>query len=415
MSSIFGNNPSGASLFGGGNTNTTNNNATTGQSLFGNMNQSSAPTGQSLFNNLNSQPANTSSSLFGAPNQQQQQPQQQQPSSLFSSLNQPQQQQMQQQQQPSLFASQQPQYQPSSSQFSTFPPNLTLPQQQDLARSRLSTLGLQPTSRHSPKPIPDQAATLLRKWDPQSQDTLLQTYLYNAVSAAYAPFYYRNPSEDEAGWEKALAAAPEPVQGEGGDGAVKFVPVLVRGFWDLGQRVEYQAHTVKAMQARLHEMNNSLEAVMSAHQQRITTHVEACRRRHVALAERTLRLSVKLQVLRNRGYALDGAEEALRKQLGVLAGRVADPAFGAREEELWARMVALRERARWLGEEGKRVGQTVGGQSEGGAGGVTDAVLETTRKILRDYDAQLRHLDKELAEVGREFAGWREGENVGAK
>jgi len=39
----------------------------------------------------------------------------------------------------------------------------------------------------------------------------------------------------------------------------------------------------------------------------------------------------------------------------VLAGRVADPAFGAREEELWARMVALRERARWLGEEGKRV------------------------------------------------------------
>jgi len=156
-------------------------------------------------------------------------------------------------------------------------------------------------------------------------------------------------------------------------------------------------------------MNNSLEAVMTAHQQRITTHVEACRRRHVALAERTLRLSVKLQVLRNRGYALDGAEEALRKQLGVLAGRVTDPAFGAREEELWARMVALRERARWLGEEGKRVGQTVGGQSEGSAGVVSEAVLETTRKILRDYDAQLRHLGKELAEVGKEFAGWREG------
>ncbi|KAK0255787.1 Nucleoporin nup57 [Friedmanniomyces endolithicus] len=382
MSSMFGSNPSGASLFG--NASTTNNNATTGQSLFGSMNQSSAPTGQSLFGNLNNQPANTGSSLFGAPNQQQQQPQQQQQSSPFSSLNQPQQ---QQQQQPSLFASQHPQYQPSSSQFSSFPPNLTLPQQQDLARSRLSTLGLQPTSRHSPKPIPDQAATLLRKWDPQSQDTLLQTYLYNAVSAAYAPFYYRNPSEDEAGWEKALAAAPEPVQGEGGDGVVKFVPVL----------------------ARLHEMNNSLEAVMTAHQQRITTHVEACRRRHVALAERTLRLSVKSQVLRNRGYALDGAEEALRKQLGVLAGRVTDPAFGAREEELWARMVALRERARWLGEEGKRVGQTVGGQSEGSAGVVSEAVLETTRKILRDYDAQLRHLGKELAEVGKEFAGWREG------
>ena len=40
------------------------------------------------------------------------------------------------------------------------------------------------------------------------------------------------------------------------------MPVGVRGFLALGQRVEFQARTVNEMRARLHEMLNSLNAVM---------------------------------------------------------------------------------------------------------------------------------------------------------
>ncbi|KAK3669378.1 Nucleoporin nup57, partial [Recurvomyces mirabilis] len=318
-------------------------------------------------------------------------------SSLFSNPSQPQQQQQQHTQQ----------FQPQ---------NLTLPQQQDLARSRLAQAGLNPV-RSDEKPIPDRAATLLRKWDPQSQSTLLQSYLYNAVPAVYAPFYNAPTTDDEAKWEEALQTAPK-LDLEAGSESLKNIPVLVRGFWDLGKRVEYQAHTLTAMQTRLHEMHASLSAVMTAHQQRITAQIESAKRAHVALGQRTLALSVKLQVLRGRGFALDQAEEALRKQLLLLEQGVRDPGFGGREEEVWARLCGLRERVRWLVEEGRRLeggaavgvggaGSGSGGGEEGDAGRVVPRhVLEKTGRILADYETQLGHLGRELERVNKEYVEW---------
>ena len=231
----------------------------------------------------------------------------------------------------------------------------------------------------------------------------MQTHLYNAVNAAYAPFYYRNPDEDESEWEEALKKKPKPVE-VGGEN-VSFVPVLVRGFYDLGQRVEYQARIVNDMRARLHEMNHSLDAVMAKHQQNLSVRLENAKRQHAALSQRCLRLAVKTQVLRHRGYPLDPAEEALRKSLQQLQKTVMDPSFAAREEEVWARMVALRERSRWLEEEGKRLGGMVEEQRSGGQG-VSEQVLLKTKKILSDYDGQLRHLKGELEEVRAEFEEW---------
>ncbi|KAI7678546.1 hypothetical protein KC353_g22419, partial [Hortaea werneckii] len=228
---------------------------------------------------------------------------------------------------------------------------LSLAQQQDLARTRLSQVGLNPTERTG---VITQTENLVRKWDPNSQDTLLQTYLYNAVNAAYAPFYHPTQGEKEDDWERALSEAPT-LSGPENDGT-KMVPVLVRGFKALGDRVEYQANFVNNLRARLHEMNNSLSAIIAAHQERISVSLEERRRQHVALRERTLRLAVKVQVLRNRGYALDAQEEGLRKQLLALSHSVNDPSFVGREDDIWGRMVALRDRARWLEEETKRIG-----------------------------------------------------------
>ena len=76
-------------------------------------------------------------------------------------------------------------------------------------------------------------------------------------------------------------------------------------------------------------------------------------------------------------------------------------------------MVALRERARWLEEEGKRLGAQVQESNAGGSGGgVPEHVLEKTKKILADYDGQLRHLARELAEVGKEFQEFEEMKRV---
>lgn len=228
-------------------------------SLFGNTQNTNAQQGSSLFGNTASNNQQQGSSLFGG----QQQPQQQGTTSLFGA--QPAQQQNTINHQPGTTI-------PNSApgQFSTFPTatgpiqsNNTSNQstahnplastaQHDLAASRLAASGIH--AQRNEKKTFDQVQTLVRKWDPQSQDTVLQSYLYNAVSSTYAPFYYRNVDEGEKEWEEALRNKPAPVKGDGED--VSFVPVLVRGFRALGERVEFQARTVNEMRARLHEMNN---------------------------------------------------------------------------------------------------------------------------------------------------------------
>lgn len=413
MSSIFANQAaSGGSLFG---SNTANNAAPSGGSLFGNTNTQNNPTNAapSLFGNLqnNAQTqasTNTSRpSLFGttAP--------QTSGTSLFGgNVSQPQQQSQTSGLQPSAM----PQGSASTAQtfsgFNSFisaaqiPPDLSLAQQQDFARLRLTQAGL--SSVPNEKSIPDQIQTIMSKWDPNSQSTLLQTYLYNVVSNAYAPFYYKNPDDDERSWERALAEAPKMPEESG----QRLVPVLVRGFYALGTRVEYQAKFIAAMQARLHEMNNSLTAVMDAHRQRITVNLDTSRRQHIDLSQRCLRLAVKVQILRNRGYSLDAQEEVLRKQLLALEQQVMDPSFQGREEEIWARMVSLRERTRWLEEEGKRLGQQAENQQ---TQGLPEEIIQRTRQILKDYDAQLKRLAKELEEVKKEYEVWEEGQQAGGR
>lgn len=369
---------------------------------------------------------NQSSSLFGAQPQQKQssslpgaQPQQNQPSSLFGA--QPQQNQsgglfgasLQQQQQQNqsggpFGASQQQQQQPnsfasgslSSGLQSTGVGALNAQTQRELAQSRLQSAGLNSSARE--KTVPQQISTLVQKWDPTHHETLLQTYLYNAANPAFAPFYYPAPNESERDYEAALAKKPEPIDGN------TWVPLLVRGFKNLGERIEYQARFVQNMQVRLHEMNNALTAIMQKHAQDLSVRVDAAKRQHAALSQRTLKLAVKCQVLRNRGYALDGPEEGLRTTLLALADRVQDSALSSREEEIWARMVVLRERTRWLEEEGKRVGAAVEAQKESGNARIPASVVESAKRILRDYDTQLRQLAREMQEVHADFKEWEE-------
>lgn len=265
------------------------------------------------------------------------------------------------------------------------------------------------------KKVADQIRVLTSKWNPQDENTILKAYLYNAVDKSYAPFFYPDArtGEDERSWEEALSQRPTMPKVEGAEAtALAFVPVLCRGFKALGDRVETQARSVLEMRNRLHEMNNSLSAVMDKHQQTITVKLENAKRQHQVLSQRCLQLAVKVQVLRNRGYALDAAEEGLRRSLINLSSQVQDTGLSGREDEIWARMVALRERTRWLEEEGKRVAAQVDEQHrQGGNGGQSGAIPEDvllmTRKILKDYDGQLVHLNKELEEVKREYAQWQ--------
>lgn len=274
---------------------------------------------------------------------------------------------------------------------------------------KLQFAGLSTTPNE--KTVPEQIRTVALKWNPESDMTVLKTYLYNAVPKEYAPFFYPNPAagEDGKSWEEALSRKPDPPKVDGKEvDTLAYVPILVRGFKALGERANTQATIVQQMRARLHEMNNSLTAIMNAHEQRITATISKAKWQHQLLQQKIIRLSVKTQVLRNRGYALDAAEEGLRKTLMSLEKQVMDPGFMGREDEIWARMLALKEKARWLEEEGNRVNAQVQQQQATAASAVPEDVLAKTRKILKDYDGQLQHLNKELEEVKKEFEDWEQ-------
>ncbi|KAJ5574933.1 hypothetical protein N7450_008832 [Penicillium hetheringtonii] len=205
-----------------------------------------------------------------------------------------------------------------------------------------------------------------------------------------APFYQPTPEDDETKWEEALRNRTNP----------GYVPVLVKGFWELGKRAQRQKDFLSMMQTRLHEINNCLTDMLSRHDLKLSVKIADCRRKHMVLSKRCLALAAKTQVLRNRGYAMDDAEEELKKKLSQLERSVFDPSLSGRAEEIWARMLAIHEHGKRLQADMERVGAHVGSNADDE---IDENTMKTAKKILDDYHAQIQHLQKELESIKKEF------------
>jgi len=203
------------------------------------------------------------------------------------------------------------------------------------------------------KPVPEQIELLFKKWNPTDPDCAFQQYLYNQAAPDSAQFYHPGPGDDERKWEEALQKKPN----------ADAIPFNVRGFWELGQRMQMQDKALEALRLRMHEINSSLNAIKEKHELDSSVRAQKARERHVELSRRVLRLAVTVQTLRNRGYALDGVEERMKKGLEAIAKDAFSPVLAGRQEEVWARLVVLRERANMLQEELKKIGAPSEGDS----------------------------------------------------
>lgn len=212
-----------------------------------------------------------------------------------------------------------------------------------------------------------QVAIIKDKWDPPSQSSPFRAYLYNNVGEEAAPFYQPGPEDDESKWEEALRKRPGP----------GYVPVLVKGFWDLGKRAQRQRDFLTMIQTRLHEINNCLTGLLSKHDLNISVKIADCKRKHIILSKRCLALAAKTQILRNRGYAMDETEEELKKKLLELERDVFDPSLNGRAEEIWARMLAIHEHSKRLQVELDRAGVNVT-QAEDD---IDEHALKTAKKV----------------------------------
>lgn len=187
--------------------------------------------------------------------------------------------------------------------------------------------------------IENQMTIIRNKWDAASLSSPLRTYLYAYVGDEKNALDFRpGPDEDENKWEEAVTKRPGP----------EWVPQLIRGFKEMGDRVKLQAETISKCNILLHEINQSLDIQLETHNQTVSARLGECKRRQAAVSRRTLALAVKVQILRNKGYVMDNAEEELKSKLEKLERDVCDPALEAREQEIWARMLGIRERAKRL-------------------------------------------------------------------
>ncbi|KAK9447752.1 nucleoporin complex subunit 54-domain-containing protein [Limtongia smithiae] len=242
-----------------------------------------------------------------------------------------------------------------------------------------------PTYAPSMPSIPDQLAKIKNAWDPQSPECSFQYYFYNRVPAEQAALYAKPVSHDQARWDAAIAARPDATS----------VPVLAVGFADLQRRVNVQEQQVVAYRTRMHEINEKLTELIARHDLYNTVQVEKSKARHAALAQRTLRLAAKMQVLKSRGYALRPEEEALRRAFEDMGQQLRDPAVFGKTNELWARVAVLRERIRQL----SRPGGVAGEISTSGIDWERDEEqLEKIARILKGQQEGLVY----LAEVLRE-------------
>ena len=233
---------------------------------------------------------------------------------------------------------------------------------------RVSTRNADDEMQTGQKTVTEQMELVFKKWDPLSRESLFHTYLYNSVDENQAPFFRPGPEDNEAKWEEALRKRPDS----------KAIPILCKGFHDLGQRIVRQNEVLLLLRGRLHEINNGLSDLLRRHDLQISARATECRKRHLRISQKTLALAAKVQVLSNRGYAMDSAEEELRKKLLLLERSVFDPALDGRSEEIWARMVSVRERGRQLQREFEKAGRDL--EKEKG-GGIDEEVMKRAKKV----------------------------------
>lgn len=150
---------------------------------------------------------------------------------------------------------------------------------------------------------------------------------------------------------------------------------------ELGKRAARQKDYLSAIQTRLHEINNSLTDLLSRHDLKISVRIADCRRKHLVLSQRCLSLAAKTQILRNRGYAMDDAEEELKKKLIQLERAIFDPSITGRAEEIWARMLAIREHSRRLAAEIEKAGSVGGGVQNDGDDMLDENAIKTAKKV----------------------------------
>ena len=317
---LFGSKPAAPTtggLFGSGQSNIT---GTTTGGLFGS--KPAAPATGALFGTTTNQPAGgLGGGLFGA----QQSQQTQASSSLFNSSTVT-------STQPSFAWSQQPQ---------TSQPMFQQQMQQQIQQQQLLQQQQQYQHSNYPQQIQEQVIKCKESWDPNSNKTKLKSFVYNKVNETEAMLYNKPPNVSQEEWDVAVEKKPSS----------DVIPVEVLGYDGLNQRNQLQRENVAQARVIFNQLLEKSTQLQQKHELDTSARILKAQSRNSEIEKRILKLGSQLAILKSRGLPLNVTEEKMWNRFQTLLKRSENPAGLGKTNELWARLVVLKERAKNISDQ----------------------------------------------------------------
>ncbi|KAI8339304.1 nucleoporin complex subunit 54-domain-containing protein [Blakeslea trispora] len=259
-------------------------------------------------------------------------------------------------------------------------------QLEQLERAKLQPEGYKPDN------VWNALAKLKSWWDPADAKCRFKYYFYNVVPADQIHLYQKPADHDQAAWDAAQAANPDPKT---------LVPALAIGFGDIEKRMEQQHKLSDAHNAKLEEIRILLKEIQRKSQLETTRKIEEYKRTHMQTAQRLVTLLKYAQVLRNKGLSITPDEEHMRARLEDIQDQLQrSEQFHGKLSQLWAQLQLIKESGRKYGK--------IDGVDEWDT--VSEDKMASITKILDEQNNGVQHiihaLETDIAEVEQLYKGW---------
>ncbi|KAI7901449.1 nucleoporin complex subunit 54-domain-containing protein [Cokeromyces recurvatus] len=251
---------------------------------------------------------------------------------------------------------------------------------------------------YKPEHVWHALALLKSWWDPKSPHCRFKYYFYNVVSPQEVQLYQRPADHDEAAWNAAQAANPDPKTR---------VPALAIGFDDVRKRMEEQHKLNEAHNAKLEEIKTILNKIQKMSQLETPVKLEEYKRRHMQTTQRVIKFLKYAQVLRNKGLSITPDEEMMRARLENIQEQLQrSDQFRSKLSQLWAQLQLIKESGRKYGK--------IDGVDEWDA--VSEENMNGITKILQEQNNGVEHiievLETDAKEIDNLNKAWKHQQHI---
>ncbi|KAG2197670.1 hypothetical protein INT47_002377 [Mucor saturninus] len=267
--------------------------------------------------------------------------------------------------------------------------------QADAEARKASVLSIT-SADYKPENVWHALALLKSWWDPKSPNCRFKHYFYNVVPAQEVHLYQKPVDHDQAAWDAAQAANPDPKT---------MVPALAIGFDDVQKRMDQQQRLSEAHSEKLLQIQEILKKIHLKDMLETATKVAEYKRRHMEAAQRVIKFLKYAQVLRNKGLSITPDEEVMRARFENIKDQLQrSEQFHGKLSQLWAQLQLIKESGRKYGK--------IDGVDEWYA--VSENDMRGITKILEEQDNGVQHIieviNKDTKDIDMIRKGWR-GDN----